>query len=811
MSAKWRRSLAWDERVIPAWARPARSLLRAFSSIPLAVVLLSLVLVYGVLASVPIGLLALAPTYLIYAVTLIAAVAVWTVPGVALVRRAMVHTARGPRFAAAFVTVILCSALGAWLWLTLLWPVLRYDPASGSGVRFFAGFAETYASTTLRRLPGFEMTEGEFYGWWPLRVILLLFIANMVTATARRIEFRFENLGVLTVHTGIVVLALGSIHYRSLKQEGDVLLLAAAQSGAPGPAETTFVDRTDPALWVSLDGRPWRTAELRGLPRYNDYGAALSDRPLSIEAPSVPGIAPTDAPIDVRIVGFGAYVELVDQWAPAEPGPAGDGAPLVDLTLLSRLDRDADEPPAVAAELRIPAGSPRDRIARLGGALTLEHVPPGDPRWEILDLPIDGEGSWSLALPDGAGGWRAVAVEVGSQVKAGGVTVEVVALHSSTPFPIITPGYDGADSEVAVLRVTTPEGATFERWVFARFPELDQDIHGAKPDGQPDRRPADPALPIYLLPRQTMEVYIQDGQAVVRRAGGSARRLSASAGQAIDLAPMVSLRVDGAWPASERTETPVPVPRADQRKDMVGTHDRAAIAVELTSEGWRKVFWLPYARFMNVSTGADRTVTLPDGRTLRLAFSRAPRPLPGLALSLVDFEMIPYPHSEIPRDYVSKVMVRDRVRDTVTTAVTRLNAPLVHRVPFRRRADRSVVANALGAAAGIIAPNRYTFSQAGWDAEGWRQTSAQTAAGTLDRPRAAFTILAVGNNPGIYVIAAGGVMVCVGIPWAFYIKPWLLRRKRDRLRAQHAAGAGAPPEPARTADAGTLEPVGSAT
>jgi hypothetical protein len=48
--------------------------LRALSSITLAVILLSGVALYAVVASVPVGLLALGPTYVIYGLTLVAVV-----------------------------------------------------------------------------------------------------------------------------------------------------------------------------------------------------------------------------------------------------------------------------------------------------------------------------------------------------------------------------------------------------------------------------------------------------------------------------------------------------------------------------------------------------------------------------------------------------------------------------------------------------------------------------------------------------------------------------------------------------------------
>jgi len=69
MSAKWIRSKKWDEQHLTGALVPVRWLLRTFSGIPLAVVLLTLVSLYGILASVPIGLIALAPTWALYGLT----------------------------------------------------------------------------------------------------------------------------------------------------------------------------------------------------------------------------------------------------------------------------------------------------------------------------------------------------------------------------------------------------------------------------------------------------------------------------------------------------------------------------------------------------------------------------------------------------------------------------------------------------------------------------------------------------------------------------------------------------------------------
>jgi hypothetical protein len=155
--------------------------------------------------------------------------------------------------------------------------------------------------------------------------------------------------------------------------------------------------------------------------------------------------------------------------------------------------------------------------------------------------------------------------------------------------------------------------------------------------------------------------------------------------------------------------------------------------------------------------------------------------------------MIPYAHSTQPRDFRSDLFVRkydgrlDRWSESLSS--TSLNAPLLASA-FVWSAERSWLQNAVLRLADELGPFQYKLSQSGWDPTGWNQTKAQVQAGTLPRPSARFTILGVGNNPGIAIIALGGVLIGLGIPWAFYVKPWLVRRKRDRLMAQLAAAAG---------------------
>lgn len=149
--------------------------------------------------------------------------------------------------------------------------------------------------TMLWMLPGLEMTQGEFFGAWPVVSLLVAFVLNMIVATARRIELRFENVGVLTVHGGIVLIAAGSAVYAASRREGVLVLPMSAD----GSREVTRAWDAWETQLIVRDEKGERSAVLLGLPRYNDYGTAWSARALSL----ITGVE------GWRIDGFAAYAE----------------------------------------------------------------------------------------------------------------------------------------------------------------------------------------------------------------------------------------------------------------------------------------------------------------------------------------------------------------------------------------------------------------------------------------------------------------------------------------------------------------------
>lgn len=70
----------------------------------------------------------------------------------------------------------------------------------------------------------FELNEFQYFNHWVFFALIILFCINLIVATVRRIPFNLRNLGVLTVHSGLLLLCGGSVLYFGQKTEGNVWL-----------------------------------------------------------------------------------------------------------------------------------------------------------------------------------------------------------------------------------------------------------------------------------------------------------------------------------------------------------------------------------------------------------------------------------------------------------------------------------------------------------------------------------------------------------------------------------------------------------
>ena len=69
---------------------------------------------------------------------------------------------------------------------------------------------DAWVHAQVRQWRAFEMTEFEWFNWWPFNLLLGLLAVNMVVTTVRRIPLRPVNYGVWMIHAGIMVLMVGS-------------------------------------------------------------------------------------------------------------------------------------------------------------------------------------------------------------------------------------------------------------------------------------------------------------------------------------------------------------------------------------------------------------------------------------------------------------------------------------------------------------------------------------------------------------------------------------------------------------------------
>lgn len=112
------------------------------------------------------------------------------------------QTRRGP------LRAVLDLFSSVWLGITLI-SVLFVYMSVGSAI------------PPARQLRIFEMTEFEWFNWWPFTLMLALICVNVVVATLRRIPLTTINLGVWMIHTGIVALCISGAYYFATKVEGD--------------------------------------------------------------------------------------------------------------------------------------------------------------------------------------------------------------------------------------------------------------------------------------------------------------------------------------------------------------------------------------------------------------------------------------------------------------------------------------------------------------------------------------------------------------------------------------------------------------
>jgi hypothetical protein len=223
-------------------------------------------------------------------------------------------------------------------------------------------------------------------------------------------------------------------------------------------------------------------------------------------------------------------------------------------------------------------------------------------------------------------------------------------------------------------------------------------------------------------------------------------------------------RVDDVVQRTSVTE--VPPEQRDRQAAQVGSEQ--VVMVKAQRGDWSRTIPVPYSQWPDQAPwrmghldvpGFEEPVQLQLANTRKLIGTWAS---PSVEVTLDRFELIPYAgdftSQSTMRDFRSHLTLVNRGTGATTNETAYLNNPVYFTVPYP------------GLLGKIWPSQSWLLYQNQWDPEGQQ-----------------FTVLGVGNRPGISVMITGCVLIVAGLLWAFYVKPILIRRAKARALAAHTA------------------------
>jgi len=149
---------------------------------------------------------------------------------------------------------------------------------------------------------------------------------------------------------------------------------------------------------------------------------------------------------------------------------------------------------------------------------------------------------------------------------------------------------------------------------------------------------------------------------------------------------------------------------------------------------------VPYGAYLS---GRPTTIRLPSGRSFYIVFSHRRLELPE-PIRITRHEFKTAPASRMPEDYICDMEIGSGVK--IRKETLQLNFP--------------------------VSVGHYRLHQSTW------QPKEETPSDYND-PSA--IILGVADRPAIWLIFVGSIAVCLGFPYAFYVKPLILKRRTRRV------------------------------
>jgi hypothetical protein len=620
----------------------------------------------------------------------------------------------------------------------------------------------------------FEMNELQFFSAWPLKLLMALLVINLAVVTWTRIPFTPPRYGVWMIHAGIITLILGMAVYYNRKVEGMTRIPV-------GQTVDHFYDGGERALYTKIDGRIASWHPLPSLPRFKAYDVELKNTG-ALEEPDLQDIRPymmikdgggtvqkslaqafgLKDEVRIDVIGYYPYAHISTQFV---EDPQGNNVG-IRLNLNDPHEGSPIEEWLVASETGHSA-------AMLEGA-EVEHR---DVPAELLE-PLKRAARELHRIEATAGGHtQTLFVEPGGTYPLGetGYTLSIERFEPAWPM-------FGTNEivQALMLKVKSPT-QEFRRMILDGHPlqtDFKLDDAAAGPMGARQKEPLDKDLkldyrfsdPLRLSSRRGSSKYslvtpASGGITVIGTSHSGPTRieefpdgtgtiqvaLSAGAASAAPMMqqpdahdhPPVSIQLTRS-DRVRRHETVQVVPPAKRDRDTGAAGVFQVLRTRISAGDWSRELLVPFSQDVMEVPWQATSVEIPGtGSRLELQLGQTRLQLPA-KLTLKQFDLIPYaggdktPRSMF-RDFKSTVIVEDPKTGERVTAQAHMNNPI------------------------YFADGAWLFFQSQWDPNGQQ-----------------WTVLGVGNRPGVRVMMAGFVMVVVGIMYAFYLKPVIIRRMKQK-------------------------------
>jgi hypothetical protein len=629
----------------------------------------------------------------------------------------------------------------------------------GIGVMLVTGLYIAIGSGVPAVREAFEMNELQFFNAWPLKMLMMLLVLNLTVVTWVRIPLTWPRLGVWMIHSGIVTLIMGMAFYYTFKVEGLTYI-------GPQQTVTGYYDGQQRSLYIQYVnevGQVQRrlSVPLVSLPRFKTYTdeSAFSDklknRPLAYEIGS-DGETPTlramsadlglKQDITVDVVGYHPYANLITDY---EPDPAGKATGIrIQLS---------DPHSGQAKALTLVGADPTHRFYDLGG-VTVEHTPM--PAGLDLDK-IAGSSTAMHKLDVTIGDIKqSLTVQVGKTYEIGTTGYSLTVENFNPSFPM-----SGTGEPVKILTLmvkNTGKAIEFRRMVIDGKPEIQTDFKlnepGGGPMGKRQKEPLDKNLviaytnndPLNLVPSDGSERHIfftSEGKpgilhlAASGDGGITAEQLPADGSFKIGGVVLKATRQDNLL----RSDRVVDVPPAQRQRVVGESGDMQVLSLRVKCGDWSQIVHVPFLQWAKEQVGDWRqapVIDIPNVRgTIQLSMGNTWRPLPA-KLTLQNFKLVNYPggtsNDNLFRDFVSTLRVEDINSGEKSVGVAKMNQPI------------------------YFDGGRWLFFQAQYD----KQNMA--------------TIIGIGNRPGVGIMTGGCILMAVGLLYAFYLKPVIIRKRKER-------------------------------